>query len=93
VNISSIFGITAHATAGAYPASKAGVLGADADRCCRLWYRWHQGECNLSRIHRHTPCATGESKRHRLHEVGQLYPIPAYGDPRRARRGSSVVSE
>ncbi|KEF62521.1 uncharacterized protein A1O9_00494 [Exophiala aquamarina CBS 119918] len=27
VNISSIFGITAHATAGAYPASKAGVLG------------------------------------------------------------------
>ncbi|KAK6376103.1 hypothetical protein LTS17_007354 [Exophiala oligosperma] len=27
VNISSIFGITAHATAGAYPASKSGVLG------------------------------------------------------------------
>lgn len=27
VNISSIFGLTAHATAGAYPASKAGVLG------------------------------------------------------------------
>ena len=27
VNLSSVFGITAHATAGAYPASKAGVLG------------------------------------------------------------------
>jgi NAD(P)-dependent dehydrogenase (short-subunit alcohol dehydrogenase family) len=27
VNISSVFGLTAHATAGAYPASKAGVLG------------------------------------------------------------------